>query len=266
MVTYAGQGDPRRTMELLWDVAPISTSTMTRGPKPALTVEAIVSVATDIADTEGFDAVSMRAVGQRLGRTAMALYTYVPSKAELFDLMLDRALAELDVAYDLDDGWRSAARTWALASWAFYLRHPWVHQISTARPVLGPGTYAAMERPAGIFAAAGLSGVDALKVVGLLSAYVVGLTRQITELRSAARTLGQSEDDWWQTQSALMAELVPDVHVRYPHLAAAEREGAFEIVAEPDRYLETEARQGFEFGLERLLDGVESYVLRSRPR
>ena len=128
MVTYTGQGDPRRTMELLWDLTPQSPATP-RGPKPALTVADIVAAATDIADTEGFEAVSMRAVGERLGRTAMALYTYVPGKAELVDLMLDRALGELDITYDLAEGWRPAARRWALDSWDFYLRHPWLHQV-----------------------------------------------------------------------------------------------------------------------------------------
>jgi AcrR family transcriptional regulator len=262
MVTYAGQGDPRRTMELLWGL-PLATEATPRGPKPAFTVDDIVAAAADIADTEGFDAVSMRSVGERLGRSAMALYTYVPSKAELVDLMLDRALRELDVTYDLSDGWRPAARRWALDAWAFYLRHPWVHQISSARPVLGPGTYVSMERPAEIFASTGLRGADVLKIVGTVSGFVIGMTRQISELREASRAVGQSELDWWTQQSELMAELVPDVNARFPRLAAADAEGAFDFEHEPEHYLEQEARNGFEFGLERLLDGIEAYLSRS---
>jgi AcrR family transcriptional regulator len=260
MVTYAGQGDARRTMELLWRLPPGPETP--RGPKPAFTVDDIVAAATDIADTDGFDAVSMRAVGQRLGRTAMSIYTYVPSKAELVDLMLDRALAELDVTYDLSNGWRAAARRCALDAWDFYLRHPWVHQISTARPVLGPGTYVSMERPAEIFASTGLGGTDVLKIVGTVSGFVIGMTRQISELREATRTVGQTELEWWTTQSQLMTELVPDVDRRFPMLAAAEADGAFDFEHEPEQYLEQEARNGFEFGLERLLDGIEIYVSR----
>jgi AcrR family transcriptional regulator len=260
--TTPGPGDPRRTMELLWDVAPTATSSP-RGPRPALTVAAIVAVATDIADNEGFDAVSMRAVGERLGRTAMALYTYVPSKGQLVDLMLDGAQTELDVPYDLRDGWRSAARRWALDSWAFYLRHPWVHRVWTARPVLGPGSYAALERPAAVFAAAGLTGPDVMKVVGMVSAYVVGTTRQVTELRAATAAAGQTEDQWWAVHSQLLAELVPDVDTRYPHLVQAEREGAFEFEHEPGEYLEQETRNSFEFGLDRMLDGIAAYLTRT---
>jgi hypothetical protein len=174
--------------------------------------------------------------------------------------MLDRALAELDIDYDLSAGWRPAARQWALDSWEFYLRHPWVHQLFTARPVLGPGTYVSMERPAAIFASVGLRGQDVVQVVGTVSAFVVGMTRQISDLREATKVTGQNEDEWWSTQSSLMAELVPDVDVRYPHLAAADREGAFEFDYEPGSYLEQEARNAFEFGLERLLDGIEAYL------
>jgi AcrR family transcriptional regulator len=264
MVTYAGQGDPRRTMELLWGV-PTAAEATPRGPKPAFTVDDIVAAATDIADTEGFDAVSMRSVGERLGRSAMALYTYVPSKAELVDLMLDRALRELDVTYDVADGWRAAARRWALNLWDFYLRHPWVHQISSARPVLGPGSYLSMERPAELFASTDLNGADVMKIVGTVSGFVAGMTRQIAELREATRAVGQTEMDWWTTQSELIAELVPDVDARFPRLAAANAEGAFDFEHEPEQYLEQEARNGFEFGLERLLDGIEAYVSRQEP-
>ena len=250
MVTYAGQGDPRRTMELLWGV-PTAAEATPRGPKPGITVDDIVAAATDIADSEGFDAVSMRSVGERLGRTAMALYTYVPSKAELVDLMLDRALRELDITYDVADGWRAAARRWALDLWDFYLRHPWVHQISSARPVLGPGSYLTMERPAELFASTDLNAADVMKIVGTVSGFVAGMTRQIAELREATRAVGQTEMDWWTTQSELIAELVPDVDARFPRLAAANAEGAFDFEHEPEQYLEQEARNGFEFGLER---------------
>jgi len=261
MVTYAGQGDPRRTMELLWGVPPAAEATP-RGPKPGITVDDIVAAATDIADSEGFDAVSMRSVGERLGRTAMALYTYVPSKAELVDLMLDRVLRELDITYDVANGWRAAARRWALDLWDFYLRHPWVHQISLARPVLGPGSYLTMERPAELFASTDLNAADVMKIVGTVSGFVAGMTRQIAELREATRAVGQTEMDWWTTQSELIAELVPDVDARFPRLAAANAEGAFDFEHEPERYLEQEARNGFEFGLERLLDGIEAYLSR----
>jgi hypothetical protein len=119
-----------------------------------------------------------------------------------------------------------------------------------------------MERPAELFASTDLNAADVMKIVGTVSGFVAGMTRQIAELREATRAVGQTEMDWWTTQSELIAELVPDVDARFPRLAAANAEGAFDFEHEPERYLEQEARNGFEFGLERLLDGIEAYLSR----
>ena len=52
-------------------------------------MEKIVAAAIALADEEGLEQLSMRKVAERLGTGAMSLYRYVPSKAELLDLMLD---------------------------------------------------------------------------------------------------------------------------------------------------------------------------------
>jgi AcrR family transcriptional regulator len=49
--------------------------------------------ATAIVDADGLEAVTMRRLAQELGVATMTIYTYVPGKAELFDLMLDAAYA-----------------------------------------------------------------------------------------------------------------------------------------------------------------------------
>lgn len=60
-----------------------------RGPKPALTPEAIARAAIAIADAEGLEAVSLQRVAAEFGFTTMALYRYVPSKTALIALMID---------------------------------------------------------------------------------------------------------------------------------------------------------------------------------
>src|SRR5688572_27806436 len=80
-----GEGDPARTLALLWRRAERGT----RGPRPKLSVDAVVDAAIALADEAGLQAVSMRTLAGRLGVSAMTLYTYVPGKAELLDLMLD---------------------------------------------------------------------------------------------------------------------------------------------------------------------------------
>src|SRR6266545_6160223 len=82
----------------------------------------------------------MRRVAEHLGVSAMSLYTYVPGKAELIDLMLDTVYGEAVGAGDEAEGWRARLASIARQSWALYLRHPWLLQVATARPPLGPNT------------------------------------------------------------------------------------------------------------------------------
>jgi AcrR family transcriptional regulator len=265
LVVFAGQGDARRSMALLWraegtpGVRP-GRSRMGPGPKPGLSVDAIVDAAVAVADTYGMAALSMRAVGERLGRTGMALYTYVPSKSELVDLMYDRVLAELPGRYDTGAGWRAALTAWAHDTWAFYLRHPWVLQVSQARPVLGPNEYATLESLVLILRETGLEPGVLRRVIGLLFHFVRGAAQTVAESRQAPAATGVSDEEWWLARSALLQEVAPDFARRFPALLWLETEGA--SAPEPGQehlpYLEREAKKTFEAGLVILLDGIEA--------
>lgn len=269
MVLFAGQGDARRSMSLLWRAEGAIGSRTRRwpGPKPALSVAAIVDAGIVVADTDGMAALSMRAVGERLGRTAMALYTYVPGKSELVDLMYDQVLAELPHDYDLAPGWRAAVTSWAEDTWEFYLRHPWVLQVSQARPVLGPNEYRALETLLRLLYATGLSSAVLRRVVGTLVHFVRGSAQTVAEARVAAASTGVSDEDWWQARSGMLEEVVPDFAERFPLLVRLETEGAAPAAPDADDsvpYLEREARVTFEVGLTVVLDGIEAAIARPR--
>ncbi|SHF15652.1 TetR/AcrR family transcriptional regulator [Streptoalloteichus hindustanus] len=263
MVIYAGQGDVRRSMALLWR-APGSPEVRAPGPRPGLSVDLIVETAIAVADAEGMAGLSMRAVGERLGRTAMALYTYVPNKNELLDLMHDRALAELPTDYDLSAGWRPAATAWADALWSFYLRHPWVLQVSQARPVLGPNEYVVLETLLRVLFETGLPSAAVRRLVGTLFHYVRGSAQTVAESRHAPATTGVSDEDWWRARASLLLEVAPDFAERFPMVARLEGESSPEPPADADEpYLERETRRTFEFGLSVILDGVEAAIARA---
>lgn len=255
MVVFAGQGDVGRSMALLWRTAGTPERT-SPGPKPGLTVDAIVDAAIALADAEGMAAVSMRTVGKHLGRTGMALYTYVPSKSELIDLMYDRALGDLPASYDLADGWRAAVGAWARANWDFFLRHPWVLQVSAARPVLGPNEFATMETLVRLFAGVPLPALVLKQVVGTLSNFVRGAAQTIAETRQAPAATGVSEDDWWYARSAALSQVAPDFAARFPSMVGMEAGGQYRH-DDSMGYLELEASETFKAGLEFLLDGIE---------
>src|SRR5947209_12633096 len=80
-----------RRLALLWGLQPWSG----RKSRSDLSVEKIISSAIETADADGLDSLSMRRVAERIGVGTMSLYTYIPGKEELIDLMLDSAYGEM---------------------------------------------------------------------------------------------------------------------------------------------------------------------------
>jgi AcrR family transcriptional regulator len=262
MAEYASRGDHERTMRLLWGAQPAPA----RGPKQALTVAEIVAAAVAIADAEGLAGLSMRKVADHIGRSAMALYTYVPGKPELLDLMLDGVLAELPTSFTTGHGWRADAEAWARAGWAFYERHPWVLHVSTSRAVLGPHELDSYEAGLRVFDGIGLDAVEQTRTVGAVSGYVRGAAKAVADARAAAAATGESDDDWWLTRSALLDQLSDDEDwaTRWGTSSRLQEEHAFDqLDRAPDDdtpYTVREAIDSFEFGLQRLLDGIEAHI------
>jgi AcrR family transcriptional regulator len=251
-------------MDLLWRAAGSGDGRTGPGPKPGLSVDMIVEAAIAVADADGMAGLSMRAVGERLGRTGMALYTYVPSKSELLDLMYDHALAELPTDYGRDAGWRAALTSWARDLWAFYLRHPWVLQVSQVRPVLGPHEYRLLETLVGILVETGLPSTVLRRVVGTLFHFVRGAAQTVAEARQAATATGVSDEDWWYSRSALLQEVAPDFADRFPAVVRLETEGA-SAPGDAASYMEREATETFEVGLGVVLDGIEASTVTTTP-
>src|SRR4051812_17689062 len=130
MTEYGGSGDPKRSLELLWR----THEPPARGPKQRLDIDQIVRAAIEVADADGLQALSMRKVAERLNVGTMSLYTYVPGKNELIDLMFDLAVAGPNEG--IEGTWRERLEQIAHESWWRYHRHPWLLEITMVRPVL----------------------------------------------------------------------------------------------------------------------------------
>lgn len=266
MVFYAGQGDPRRSMALLWRSSERGQERTAPGPKTELSVDLVVRTAIDIADTQGLGALSMRTVGQRLGRTAMSLYTYVAGKNELVELMYDHAYAGIatgaepaDLAAEAGaspENWRAATTAWATRLWRTYLDHPWLLAVSYARPVLGPNECALFESLAAVLHGAGLAAKDISSAHGSLYYLVRGVVSTAAEARASQQATGVAEDEWWHERSAELERVSPDFGERFPTLTRMAEEGAFANANENEPYLEQEAWEALQFGLQALLEGV----------
>jgi len=248
-------------MELLWGRAARGT----RGPKPGTDLESVVRAGIQLADDEGLDAVSMRRVAGRLGIGTMSLYTYVPGKGELLDLMLDTVYAERS-GDPSADGVSPRQRLESLArnQWAFHGRHPWTLYIASGRAVLGPNELDAYEAAMSAAIDLGVSARDAVGIVDAISMFVRGAVRDATEAENAEQVTGMTELEWWTERDAILTEKMPDD--RYPTLGRIEAEGGFDVPENTENYNVRFIVDDFEFGLQRMLDGIESYVAAHRSR
>jgi AcrR family transcriptional regulator len=229
-----------------------------RGPRPKLRMADVVGTAIAIADRSGLAALSMRRLAEEVGVTAMSLYTYVPGKGELLDLMTDAVCAETARPEPGDLTWRDRLIQIARENWALYHRHPWLLQVATSRPVLGPNRVAKYDYELRAVDGTGLTDVEMDMTVALLGDYVHGSVRAAINHAQAEQQTGMSENEWWSTYAPLL-EKVFDAE-RFP---TATRVGAaageeFQAAVAPQRT--------FEFGLERLLDGVAALIATRQDR
>jgi AcrR family transcriptional regulator len=243
-------------MDLLWGRGRSST----RGPKPGLDVEEIVRVAIELADAEGLAAVSMRRIGERLGVGAMSLYTYVPGKTELLELMADRVLARSvdPVSLAQADTWRAALEACARDQWDHHQRHPWTLQLDASRGTLGPNEIASYERTLATVADLGLPARDAVAMVDALSMFVRGAAQSAADAAPGVDATGKTESEWWLEREPILGEVLDAA--RFPVLTRLGAEGGFDVPEDTANYNLRFAVDDFDFGLQRMLDGFEAHV------
>ncbi|MBW6437740.1 TetR/AcrR family transcriptional regulator [Actinoplanes hulinensis] len=241
----------RRTIDLLWfpDGEPEGKR---RGRRPGLTVARVVETGIALADAEGLEAVSMRRVAQELGVVPMTLYTYVPDKSALLDLMLDRLYLEMPRAEHPDRPWRERLAAVAGENRRLYTAHPWAATLPASRPPLGPGLMAKYEHELRAFDDCGLDDVTRDAALTFLIGFVQAAARSEADVRAAEARTGSTDFEWWQERGPVF-ELVFDQH-RYP---TATRVGAAAGSAMGAAY---EPGHAYEFGLARVLDGLAALI------
>ena len=249
---FPGSGDPARSLALLWR----TSERASRKGKPDLSVDLIVRAAIELADSSGLQALAMRRVAERLGVGTMSLYTYVPGKPELLDVMLDAVYGETTEA--TQDTWRARLEHIARENLALYQRHPWLTQVATSRPVLGPNTIAKYDAELRAIDGIGLDDIEMDSVLTMIMGYVHGAARGAADARAAEQSSGMTDQQWWYAHVPFLERIMDGR--RYP---TAARVGSAAGEAHQSAY---DPEHAFEFGLRCVLDGVEMLVNgRKRP-
>jgi AcrR family transcriptional regulator len=224
-----------RAIALLW--APQAQPK--RGPRPTLTLEVIARAGIAVADAEGLGAVTMQRVAEAAGVTKMALYRYLPGKAELVALMIDLGIGAPPAA--TGKSWRVVLDAWARQLFARFMEHPWALEATVGARAMGPNELDWLERAVAALSGSGLDGGEMLDVAVLLTGHVRNLAQQTSAIGTA------------QPERAIEAGLIGLVRGRedrFPALSAALTSAAQHGTQD----------QAFDFGLGRILDGVESLI------
>jgi len=218
----SGTPEGRRVIALLWDPP---TTPHSRGPKPKLSHRQVVEAGIALADREGLEQVSMRKVATSLGVGAMSLYTYIPGRSELVELMLDAAYAEHGRP-DPETGWRTRIDTLIRETWALYRRHPWILDYNQARLPLGPHVLDVEECLYAAIADAGFAGSDNVAVANFIHWQLLGAGRSMIGDEREARRTGVSADAYWDARSSFWATHFDPA--RYPAMFAIWQAGGFD--------------------------------------
>lgn len=214
-----------------------------RQPRPArqpLSRERIVAAAVELADERGLEGLSTRAVADRLGAGATAMYWHVPSKDDLYELMFDAAMAELELPRRPSGDWRADLRGLARLMHALFGRHQWLVLLGI-QPGIGPATRRYGEYGVAALAPLGLGRDQAVSVLAAVNNYVFGFAHRQGAWAQLRRRAGFTEAGWAQRLD------------RY--LDQARREDP-ELAADIAIRMRLASEESFEQGLHYLIEGI----------
>jgi DNA-binding transcriptional regulator YhcF (GntR family) len=218
-----------------------------------LSRDRVVRAAIVVADAEGLGTLSMRRVATDLGVATMSLYRHVPGKDQLLLLMADTVFAEEPFPAQPPPGWRERLEIAARLMWTVFRRHPWAAEVlSMTRPQMMPNLLAYAEWSLSALRELGF-GVDDMMYTHLaLFGHVRGTALSLQSEVQAQQDSGMTNDEWIETQEPDLEGVL--VSGRFP---------ALEYVVRQQFDYDLDAV--FEYGLQRLLDGVAVKLRTSAP-
>ncbi|MFI5935135.1 TetR/AcrR family transcriptional regulator [Actinoplanes sp. NPDC051494] len=242
-------GDPARTLALLWrDESAIPR----KGPRRALTLDQVVDAAIAVADRAGVEALTIRRVAQTLDTSPMTIYTYVPGKAELLDLMVDAIYTRMPRTVTDGAPWRERLTAVAADNRALFREHPWATAVSTQRPGLGPGATAKYQHELSALDGLGLTDVGMDDCLTHLLLFVHAAARAAVDAEAVRKATALTDQQWWEAAGPVLARVLDPA--AYPLAtrvggAAGEAHGS---AHDPDHM--------YGFGLARVLDGLAALI------
>jgi len=223
------------------------------GPAPRrepLTVDRIIDAALRVVATQGYDALTIRAITGELGTSPSSVYAHVVNKADIDDLIIGRLSSELVLPEPDPDRWRAQIHDVCAQIRDQYLRYPGVSRAALATVPTNLETLRVSEGILAILLAGGVEPQSAAWAMDALSLYVAAYTLEVSLVR--ARQTHQ-EQEWVLGRDDLLRHLGALPADRFPHT----RNHAAELTS-------GDGHQRFDFTLDLMLDGLSRRTA-SRP-
>lgn len=222
--------------------------------KRSLNTDRIIEAGMRLLDRDGLDGLSMRRLGAELGSGATSVYWHIPNKDALLDLIVDRLMEEANATTRHKSGstWRAELADYAMALRVVLERHAAAVALLSTRAPVGPEGLRFMEGVMSALTVAGFGGRQRALAYAALTGYTIG--HVVLERRKAPTDRGPRSTAGNQLQRlGILLRGVP--RGRFP--------GVFESAAELSELTDAEA---FEYGLQRMLDGLEAELRPVNPR
>ena len=214
---------------------------MTRRTAPKrspLSRDRVLRAALELADEGGIGALTMQAIGRRLGVEAMSLYRHVRNKDDILDGIVDLVFAEIELPADRSS-WRLVLRARSISTRVALRRHPWAITLMESRLAPGPSNLRSHDELLAVLLDAGFSAAMATHASNLVDSYVLGFALQETNFPFS------NAEELAVVGEQMLAQVQAD---QYPNLVRV----SGELLASGFDYADE-----FEFGLDLILDGIE---------
>ena len=196
------------------------------GRPPVTSRAEVLEAALRIVDEQGLERLTMRRLGAELGVDPMTVYHHVPDKAALFDGLIERVLAEIQIP-DATSDWKHDLRTIVVQARTTLLAHPHTVILLGTRPPISEPAFELVEAITAILLAGGFTEEQAADGFDCAGRMLIGHALAETGQPPGGDVSG-GETEHQDAQAALADH-------RYPALAAVQRAG---VQHDPQRLFE----------------------------
>lgn len=142
-----------------------------------LDLERILEAAQDIIRADGFEALSMRKLAQRLGVGAMTLYGYVQTKDELLTLLAEQLMGRMKFGR-ADRDWQDQLKDILRSVHRLFVEHPELAEIVARQHLNAVSAFRGAEIAFAALHRAGLDAEDSMSAFLALVAYTAGFAQR----------------------------------------------------------------------------------------